>query len=299
LENEDDGIGRVLACDALAKRKTKANVAALRKALNDDSFYGVRLAAAEALRKIGSEEAVNALVESTDQPDARVRHRVIEQLGACYRDEARETLLETVEKERNPAIVAAAVKSLGLYRGKDVSAAMQKALSADSHADEAAAAAFLAIRDLKDAGLADDLMKTIKARDQEMSPQDITEGMVTLAKISQRGRRRDAAFDFLTGYLSHPRQVLRGAAVRAFGELREPAARPVLEPIAADERDEYLAGLAKAALATLDKETQLVPAEVGELRREVRDLRKEQEKLEQAMKELKGKRAAAKGSGDD
>ncbi|MBA3481455.1 MAG: HEAT repeat domain-containing protein, partial [Pirellulales bacterium] len=293
LENEDDGIGRVLACDALAKRKTKANVAALRKALNDDSFYGVRLAAAEALRRIGSDEAVNALVESTDQPDARVRHRVIEQLGACYRDEARETLLETVEEEKNPAIAAAAVKGLGLYQGKDVSAAMRKALSADSHGDEAAAAAFLAIRELNDASFADDLMKAIKSRDQEMSPQDITEGLITLAKISQRGRRRDVAFDFLTGYLSYPRQVLRGGAVRALGELHDPAGRPVLEPIAADERDEYLAGLAKAALEMLDKETRLAPAEVGELRREVRDLRKSQDKLQKAIDELKGKRTAA------
>jgi aminopeptidase N len=293
LANEDDGIGRVLACDALAKRKTKANVAALRKSLNDDEFYGVRLAAAEALRKIGSDEAVEALVESTEQPDARVRHRLIEELGKCYRDETRETLVETIDKEKNPAIVAAAVKGLGLYQGKDVSAAMEKALAADTHADEAAAAAFLAIRDLNDGGLADELMKTIKSRDQEMSPQDITEGMVSLAKISQRGRRRDVAFDFLTGYLSHPRQVLRGAAVRALGDLHDPAARPVLEPIAADQRDEYLAGVAKAALATLDKETQLVPAEVGELRREVRDLRESQDKLQKAIDELKSKRAAS------
>jgi aminopeptidase N len=268
-------------------------VAALRKALNDDSFYGVRLAAVEALRKIGSDEAVEALVESTDQPDARVRHRLIEELGKCYRDEARERLLETVEQEKNPAIVGAAVKGLGLYQGKDVSAAVQKALAADSNADEAAAGAFFAIRDLNDSKLADDLMKTIKTRDAEMSPQDITEGMITLAKISQRGRRRDAAFDFLTGYLSHPRQVLRGAAVQALGELHDPAARPVLEPIAADQRDEYLAEKAKLALDMLDKQTQLVPAEVGELRREVRDLRKSQDKLQKALDELKSKRAAS------
>ena len=299
LENKDDGIGRVLACDALAKRKTKANVVVLRKALNGDPFYGVRLAAVEALRKIGSDEAVEALVESTDQPDARVRHRLVEELGKCYRDEAREKLLETVEQEKNPAIVGAAVKGLGLYQGKDVSAAVQKALAADSNADEAAAGAFFAIRDLNDSKLADVLMKTIKARDAEMSPQDITEGMVSLAKISQRGRRRDAAFDFLTQYLSHPRQVLRGAAVQALGELHDPAARPVLEPIAADERDEYLAEKAKLALEMLDKQTQLVPAEVGELRREVRDLRKSQDKLQKALDELKGKRTATADAAAD
>lgn len=83
LAQEQDAIGRVLACDALAKRKTKANVAALKKALNDDAFYGVRLAAAEALRKIGTDEAIAALVESTDQDDARVRQQLAKQLAAC------------------------------------------------------------------------------------------------------------------------------------------------------------------------------------------------------------------------
>ena len=293
LKNEKDGIGRVLACDGLAKRKTKANVAALRHALNDDAFYGVRIAAAEALRKIGSAEAVAALVESTDQPDARVRQQVVKELGACHRDEAGEKLLEIVNQEKNPAIVATAITGLGLYQGEAASAAVKKALSSKSNANEAAGAAFVAIRDLNDTKLADDLMQTIKSRDQQLSPQDMAEGMISLAKISQRGRRRDAAFEFLKTYLNHPRQVLRGAAVGALGELHHPAARPLLEPLAADERDRYLAEKAKVALEALDKETPLVPAEVGELRREVRDLRKSQDKLQKAIDELKAKRAAA------
>jgi aminopeptidase N len=292
LKNEDDGIGRVLACDELAKRKTNANVAALREALNSDKFYGVRINAAAALRKIGSDKAVEALVESADQPDARVRHRVIEEIGKCYRDEASKRLLTTVEREKNPAIVAAAVRGLGLYQGKAASAAVVKSLESETYNNEPVAAAFFAIRELNDPTLADELMKTIEARDHELHPRDVTEGMLTLAKISQRGRRRDVACDFLAGYLSHPRQVLRGAAIQALGELHDPAARDRLEPVAADERDEYLSTLAKAALEILDKETRLVPAEVGELRREVRELRKSQDKLQKSLEEVKGKTAA-------
>jgi HEAT repeat protein len=167
-----------------------------------------------------------------------------------------------------------------------------KSLESETYNDEPVAAAFFAIRDLNDPTLADELMKTIEARDHELHPRDVTEGMLTLAKISQRGRRRDAAYGFLTGYLSHPRQVLRGAAIQALGELHDPAARERLEPVAADERDEYLSTLAKAALENLDKETRLVPAEVGELRREVRELRKSQDKLQKSLEEMKGKTAA-------
>jgi aminopeptidase N len=296
LDRDDDALGRVLACDELAKRKTQAAVAGLRKALNGDKFYGVRNTAAGALRKIRTDEAVAALCESTDQEDARVRRQVIEELGKCYRDEARQALLRTIEAEKNPAVVAAAVRGLGRYQGDDSRDAMRKALASDTFTDDVPAAAFAAIRDLNDGALAEELMKTIKSRDAELDPRDLTEGMITVAKISQRGRRRDAAFHFLVDYLGHPRQFLRGAAIQALGELHEPDARELLEPIAASEHNETLAQMASAALAKLDKETPLASAEVGELRSDVRELRKAQDKLQKALDELKAK---AKSSSKD
>jgi hypothetical protein len=140
-------------------------------------------------------------------------------------------------------------------------------------------------------------MRTIKEREAELDPRDVVDGMQSLAHISQRGRRQDAAYKCLAEYLNHPRQVLRGAAVQALGQLRDPAARDRLEPIAADKRDRYLSSLATAALENLDKETRLTPAEVGQLRREVRELRESQEKLQKSLDELKSK-ASAKQKAD-
>src|SRR5262249_40395033 len=62
LKDKSDAMGRVLACDNLAKRKTKSSVAALKDALQNDAFYGVRNSAATALRRIGTKEAIDALV---------------------------------------------------------------------------------------------------------------------------------------------------------------------------------------------------------------------------------------------
>jgi hypothetical protein len=170
---------------------------------------------------------------------------------------------------------------------------VRKALKSDTHNNEPVRSALMIVRDLNDPSLAEDVMQTIKDREAELDPRDVTEGMLSLAKISQRGRRQDAAFAFLVEYLNHPRQVLRGAAIQSLGELHDPAAREKLEPFAADQRDKYLSGLAKAALEILDKETILAPAEVGELRREVRELRASQEKLQKSLDQLKSKRAAA------
>ena len=44
-----DVIGRLRACKALGKRKTKKAVEQLQQALNEDEFFGVRQAAADAL----------------------------------------------------------------------------------------------------------------------------------------------------------------------------------------------------------------------------------------------------------
>jgi len=293
LKNESDAIGRILACDELAKRKTKAVVKALRHALNNDPFFGVRSEAAAALRKIHTPEAVDALVESTVQPDARVRYRVAEELAQGYRDEASEKLMHIIDHEKNPAVIAAALRGLAHYQGKTASAAARKALASDTYNNEPVRSAFIVIRELNDPSLAADVMKTIKSRDAELDPRDVSEGMMTLAAISQRGRRREAAFQFLTDYLNHPRRTLRGSAIAALGELREPKARPLLEPIAAEPYNDRLAAVAKAALENLDKETRLVPAEVGELRREVRELRKGQDKLQKSVDELKAKTKAA------
>jgi aminopeptidase N len=292
LANAEDAMGRVLACDELADVKTQAAVAALKKALNEDAFFGTRCSAATALRKIRTEEAVAALLDSVKQDDARVRKQVVEELGKCYRDEAAKQLLATIESEKNPAIVATALRGLASHQGEAASAAAKDALGDESWGGEPVGAAFAVIRDLNDPSLAVNVMETIKSREVELDPRDVSEAMVTVAKLSQRGKRKETAFKFFVDYLNHPRQTLQASAIRGLGELRHPAARPLLEPIAANKTDAVLAAAAKAALAELDKETPLVPKEVGDLRKEVRELQESQEKLQKKLDEMDAKKKA-------
>jgi aminopeptidase N len=272
--------------------KTQAAVAALKKALNEDGFFGVRCAAATALRKIRTEEAIAALLDSVEQKDARVRKQVIEELGRCYRDDAKKQLLATIESEKNPAIVATALRGLASHQGDAASEAAKDALSDESWGGEPVGAAFAVIRDLNDPSLAASVMETIKAREAELDPRDVSEAMVTVAKLSQRGKRKETAFKFFVDYLNHPRQTLQSSAIHALGELHHPAARPLLTPIAANKTDAVLAAAAKSALGDIDKETPLVPKEVGELRDQVRELQESQEKLERKLEEIEAKKKA-------
>ena len=300
LKHEPNAIARVLACEGLAKRDTAGSVAALQHALQNDPFYGVRSAAALALRQIRTGEAVAALVASTKQEDARIRLRVVEELGKAYRDEAREKLLDVVANEKNPAVAAAAIRSLGNYQGKPTTDAVKAALKSKSFTNDELIAAFGAIGTLDAAHLAPALIKTLQERSLDVDQRNFGEGLATLAKVSAgRPRRRAAAYEALAGFLNSPRPLIQEQAVRALGDLKEPRARDLLEPLARGSEHDPLTAAAKSALRQLDGETKLVPAEVGELRREVRELRESHEKLEKSLKEIKGKNEATKDDAKD
>src|SRR5437867_3545998 len=73
LGNKDDMLGRLIAAEQLGAKKERGAVGKLKEMLNNDAFYGVRIAAAQALRSIQSDSSYDALLASAKQPDARVR----------------------------------------------------------------------------------------------------------------------------------------------------------------------------------------------------------------------------------
>src|SRR5690606_35777422 len=128
LEQKGDMIGRLMAAEQLGKQANHKSVAALKEALNGDEFYGVRLAAAKSLARMATDEAFDALADSLKQEDARVRKQVVESLGTFYRPKTRELLEQVVTSEKNPAVVAAALKPLGRYPADQVRSTLEKAL---------------------------------------------------------------------------------------------------------------------------------------------------------------------------
>ena len=88
-------------------------MAALRRVLNK-TLLGVRAEAARALRSIHTDDALEALLASTAQPDARVRRSVMEGVGGFYAETAYAALRRSLEQE-DPDIQAVALRRLGSY----------------------------------------------------------------------------------------------------------------------------------------------------------------------------------------
>jgi aminopeptidase N len=109
LSDKDDMAGRLMAADQLAEKKDDQTIAALKVALNKDGFYGVRVRAAEALRTIHTDTALDALVTSVNQSNAFARDSVIKNIAQFYNSKAKEVLLHCLESEHNPIIIAHAI----------------------------------------------------------------------------------------------------------------------------------------------------------------------------------------------
>jgi aminopeptidase N len=85
LAHDSDILGRSEAAGALADKGEDESIEALRVALNTDPFWGVRVAAAEALASLGSEKAQAVLIKALQDLDAqqfpRERAAIVGALG--------------------------------------------------------------------------------------------------------------------------------------------------------------------------------------------------------------------------
>lgn len=136
------GIDRLLAARALAEKPEPLSVAALRTALETDSFWAVRVAAATALGKTRRQDALDALLAARSQEHAKVRRAVAAALGEFRVDldpgNARAAdLLEAwlTKGDASCFVEANAAQSLGRVRSPNAVKVLTPVLARRSYAD--------------------------------------------------------------------------------------------------------------------------------------------------------------------
>ena len=293
LKDEDDVVGRLLAAEALQKKSDKKTTEALKKALNEDPFYGVRVEASKALREIHTPEAFEALAASLDQEDARVRRRVVMDIGGFFREESKAHSKRVLQTEKNPAILAQALRNLGRYAGNDTRKMLNNFLKSSSYRNELADAAIQAIRTQDDPSYIKPLIKTLASHESAFTSRGFGRGLRALAYIGRNEDDKDEVRNFLTGFVNHKKERIQADAIRALGDLRDPQAISVVATFtSAREQKDNIHKAAEGALKNL-RDVQKVPVELRSLRNEVIDLKKESEKLREELEDLK-KRFEAK-----
>lgn len=289
LEDSSDVIGRLLAVEAFSKRRDKDSVNKLKKALNNDAFYGVRVEAARALRSIHNDDALNALVGSTQQPDARVRREVISGISGFFHEKAYAAKTANLKTEKNPDIQADAIEGLGAYPNSEVRETLLRLLNSSSYRNSLAVAAVRAMRTANDPSYIEPLRQNLKERESVYPSYGFSGGLETLAVLA-RGREEHVSGvrEFLTGYVNHPRRTIRVGALNALGTLEDRRAVPVLEKFTTAYAGSPEQRAATNAIRRITTSQRAVEG-LGELRTTVMELQKENTKLKEDFKTLEQK----------
>lgn len=288
LANARDVVGRLLAVEQLGGRKDAQTVKKLKQALNEDGFYGVRLAASQALRGIQTDEALDTLLASTPQKDARVRRQVLADLGGFYRERVCQAALKTLEQEKNPEITAAALRILGAYAQPEIKTKLLEFARSKSFHNILADAAINALRSQDDPSCIQPLLQVLQERESEFRAGGLGQGFKAVAYLARNEEHKDNIREYLLRYLSSNQRQLKLAAISALGTLGDPRAIPALETFTTDAKESPEQGAAERALASL-RETRKPSVELGPLRNEVTSLQKENREMRQSFEDMKKK----------
>ncbi|MHB8521792.1 MAG: M1 family aminopeptidase [Limisphaerales bacterium] len=291
LADKSDAMGRLLAIEQLATKKDHEAVAKLKQALNDDPFYGVRVEASRALRSIHNDEALDALLASTRQSDARVRNQVMADLGGFYDAKAYEAERKSLSAEKNPEIQAQAIGAMGDYAKPEVRETLLKFLNSESYRNRLADAAVGAIRSQDDPAYVEPLQENLRQRESDYTTFGFVRGLNALAYLARNQEKKDVVREFLLGDINHLKKAVQLAAMSALGTLGDPKAIAVLQTFASAGKDNPARQAAEKSIASLRADRKPVD-DFKNLRGEVLDLQKTARELRKEIDDLKKKLAA-------
>lgn len=285
LTDNEDTAGRLLAADQLAEKKDDRTIAALKVALNKDKFYGVRVRAAEALRTIHSDTALDALIASVSQSNACARDSVIGNIGKFYNSKSKEALLHSLVSEKNPIIVAAALAGLAPYHEPNVEQIFLKYLVSESYHNRLADAAIAAMRAQDDPKYIAEIRNALKAHEKAFTTVGFASGLEALGYLSRNEKEKDGQREFLAGFLNDKRENIQIGAIRALGSLEDRKAASLLQTFANSLKDSRQQQEAEWALNNIrynnkpHDNLKILHDEVSDLQKSNRELKKDLEDL--------------------
>jgi len=271
-----------LAAEQLAEEHDLITISKLRDALQHDAFYGVRIKASEALRKIHNDDALEALIASGPQSDARVRNAVVSDIAGFFHPRACEALRSVLEHEHNPAILASALKGLGPYHQPDITKTLLTFLQRESYHNQLTDAALAAMRAQDDPAYLASVRAMLTQRAAAFTSSGFAEALNTLAYLARNEKNRDEIRDYIAAFLNHKRERVQVAAITALGTLEDPKAIALLETMAHAAKETPQQEAATKAIAAL-RTTNKPHDNLKDLRDEMLDLQKE---LQRQSKEL-------------
>jgi aminopeptidase N len=294
LADESDALGRLQAVELMAKRKDKTTREKLKHALQNDSFYGVRIAASKALRGIGNDDALAALTDSTDQPNAKVRRQVISDIASQYKPEALAALKQSLAKEMNPSIRARAIGGLTGHDDREARKLINQALVSESFRHQLADAAISALRKQDNPANLAKIRDALENDGGKFTTRGYANALSALGHLARNQKKKATTRKLLISHVNNPKQRIALAAIGALGQLGDLRALAVLEKFTGAAEDDPARKAAEQAIEKLRAGRKPVD-DFKNLRQEVTSLKQSNSKLIKELDDLKKRFDAAIG----
>ena len=286
LADPNDSLGRQLAVEILAKRKDKTTVKKLKQTLNNDSFYGVRIAASRALRSIASEAAYSALTESTKQSNAKVRLQVVSDIASQPKPNALPHLKRILSSEKNPSIIARAIGGLAGHDDKETSKLINQALGQTSFRNQIVDAAIGALRKQDKPANISKIRTLVEEDDNAFTTNGYANALRAIAFLGRNQKNKTSLREFFVNHIQNPKLRVALAAIESLGQLGDPKAIAVLEKFTNNAEDDPSRKAAEEAIEKIRAGRK--PADdYKNLRKEVTNLKQSNSKLTNELNTLK------------
>ncbi|HUG67538.1 MAG TPA: M1 family aminopeptidase [Pirellulaceae bacterium] len=269
---------RARAAEALAQyNEDKDALAALGKALHNDSFWAVRQEAAKTLGKFKGNNAREALVAAA-KSDAKsyVRREAIKSLGNFKHPATNETLRTVIAQDPSYYAVSEALQALEKVDHDNCEAEHLAAINLISHRQEVLKAAIGGLVKLKSAEASDRISQLLEG---DVSPERRVALIGGLARLKPDDAEVIAQ---LHRQLDNDRTSVRRKAIEAIVEIGDPGA---IEILLAKRAEQETPGMIRSIDEAVEKLREKNKG-LEQLQKQLETLQQQNKKLEERLKKL-------------
>jgi aminopeptidase N len=286
---------RIRAAHHFAQSKTDEDRDLLAKAFNGEKFWAVQIELANALGTAGGNICRDALLQGLHSQDARVRRACVENLGKFASDASVARIIKETMQKGDPsyAVEGATLSAYASLKQKDAVALITPYLSKQSFEDVLAGAALAALGQTQDPATIDTLLTWTQPGKSRNVRTAALRGLTEVAKNKDLTEaQKQKILKPITEALEKDDRFLLFTILNTLPNLGPMAAStlPALDKLVADAPDgrvkEMAKGVADRIRALANPGAGSGPAELNQLREEIKKLQREQDNLRQKLEKL-------------
>jgi len=285
LKRAPNAVSRLEALRALKGKWNDPGVipALIETLKNPQEFYAVRAEAAELLGTSGRDDALQALKESLNEPDSRVRKAIVSALGNFPKEkDLPDRLKKILRQDVSYAVQASAISALAKLDEKKHFDILKDALKYDSHQEVVRQAVFSAFTTAKE----ERAIPLLKEWSKYGKPIPVRSSAISA--LSKLGIGNKEVREHLLSLLDDPLPTIRMDALTSLGVRGEEEALESMQRVADKDPDPRVRDRAQEAIKALQA-TRAAKPELAQLKQDIQQLQEKQQALEKLLSQIEEK----------